>query len=307
MNLNKVIRGGIKYLSDADYRFMFNAAKGKYNQIPDKEYLQKMFRAKMGKELDLENPQTFNEKMQWLKLYYHLPEFTVMADKYSVRDYLAKKIGTQYSVPLLGVWDSPDQIDTGVLPNQFVLKTTHGCGGMFICRDKHEFDIEKAKKTLRGTFYKNYFNYMREWPYKDIQPRVIAEQYMQNGEERNLKVYKVLNFNGVPRIIQTIQNDKTPDESIDYFDTEWNILELRQNYPNSKVPTPRPATLEKMLELSATCSEGIPFLRTDWYEVNGEVFFSEFTFYSDAGMEPFYPSKWDAILGDWITLPAKYI
>lgn len=305
MNLYRIARGAVKYVCDSNYRFLFNAAKGKYDSMADEEYLKKMFRAKMGYELNLSNPRTFNEKMQWLKLYYRLPVFTTMVDKYAVREYIAETIGDQYSVPLICTWDNPDQIDIDSLPDEFVLKTTHGCGGMYICRDKSKFDLASAKKALNSTFYKNYFYYVREWPYKNVRPRVIAEQYMQDGTDVNLKVYKVLNFNGVPKMIQTIQNDKTPNESIDYFDTDWNLLDLHQNYPNSAVPTQRPKTLEKMLELSAICSKGLPFLRTDWYEINGKVYFSEFTFYSDAGMEPFYPDKWDRILGDWISLPEK--
>ena len=126
---------------------------------------------------------------------------------------------------------------------------------------------------------------------------------MQNEDEINLKVFKIFNFNGEPKMIQTIQNDKTKDESIDYFDTEWNLLDLHQNYPNSKIPSKKPLTLDTMLELSRKCSENFHFLRTDWYEVNGKVYFSEFTFYSDAGIVPFSPEKWDDILGEWIELP----
>lgn len=303
MNLKKIIRAANRYVFDSNYRFRFNAAKGKYDTMEDEEYLKKFFLAKMGYELNLNNPETFNEKMQWLKLNYRCPIFTQMVDKYEVRKYIANIIGEEYSVPLIAVWDSPDDIEFDKLPSQFVLKTTHGCGGMYICRDKSTFDLNGAKKALKKTFYKNYYMYMREWPYKNVQPRVIAEQYMQNGDEVHLKVYKIFNFNGIPKIIQAIQNDKTHDESIDYFDADWNLLDLHQNYPNSKIKTEKPKTLEKMLELSKKCSSGFPFLRTDWYEINGRVYFSEFTFYLDAGMEPFYPEKWDKILGSWITLP----
>ena len=297
------LRKVFRCIFDKDYRFNVLSNFGFFNSMEDEEYLKKFFLAKMGYELNLNNPETFNEKMQWLKLNYRCPIFTQMVDKYEVRKYIANIIGEEYSVPLIAVWDSPDDIEFDKLPSQFVLKTTHGCGGMYICRDKSTFDLNGAKKALKKTFYKNYYMYMREWPYKNVQPRVIAEQYMQNGDEVHLKVYKIFNFNGIPKIIQAIQNDKTHDESIDYFDADWNLLDLHQNYPNSKIKTEKPKTLEKMLELSKKCSSGFPFLRTDWYEINGRVYFSEFTFYSDAGMEPFYPEKWDKILGSWITLP----
>jgi len=303
MTLNKVFRGVLKYVFNSDYRFLFRATRRKYDSMPDEEYLKKMFKIKMGYCLDLDTPETFNQKLNWMKLYYRDPLFTTMVDKYAVREYVSSKIGKQYLVPLLGVWDNPENIDISILPNKFVLKTTHGCGGMSICRDKEHYDIKTVVTDFKKNMSNNYYYYVREWPYKDVKPRVIAEKYLQNGESINLQVYKVFNFNGYPKIIQMISNDKTKDETIDYFDTEWNRLDLRQNYPNSVIIPPKPHTLNEMLELSAKCSEGFPFLRTDWYEVDGKVYFSEFTFYSDGGMEPFTPTYWDKKLGELIELP----
>ena len=305
MNLKKISRAGWKYLTKPEYRFLWRAAKGKYNDIPDREYLERLYAAQMGKLLDLENPKTFNEKLQWLKLNDRKPHYTQMVDKAAAKEYAAKLIDETHIVPTLGVWDRFDDIDFGRLPEQFVLKTTHGCGGMVICRDKNTLNRAEARRILEKALRREYFYHVREWPYKNVKPRILAETYLQAGDSLNLDVYKVFNFHGEPKLIQSIQNDKTSYETIDYFDTDWNRLDLRQNYPNSPNPRQKPVALEQMLELSRKCSQGFPFLRTDWYIVDGQIYFSEFTFYSDAGMEQFHPAKWDGILGDWIQLPTE--
>lgn len=296
-----------RFVSEPEYRFNISSYYGLLNRMPDRKFVEKQYFLKTHRKLNLDNPVTFNEKLQWLKLYYHKDIFTKMVDKLSVKDYLLPIIGEKHIVPTLGRWKSFCEIDFTVLPEQFVLKTNHGCGGMYICRNKKEFDIKKAEAILSEALRHNYYYSSREWPYKNVKPMILAEQYLQDGDTRNLNVYKVFNFSGEPFMIQSIQNDKTKEESIDYFDTSWKLLALRQNYPNSKEPLKRPITLEKILKLSAKCSKGFPFLRTDWYEVNGEVYFSEFTFYSDAGHELFHPDEWDRKLGDLIVLPQKVL
>ena len=279
-------------------------AKEKLNWLPDKLYLQLLAKEGLGYWLDFKNPKTFNEKLNWLKLYDRKPLYTQLADKYAVREYIAGKIGEEYLIPLVGgPWDSVEQIDLDALPEQFVLKTTHDSGGVVICRDKQSFDFEAAKRKLAPRLSKNYFWGNREWPYKDIKPRIIAEKYMEDESSPNLPVYKIFCFNGKPRIFQTIQNDKRPDETIDYFDADWNLLELRQNFPNSPQPVTRPDCLEEMLNLAEKLSAGQAFLRTDLYSINGKVYFSEITFYSDAGLAYFEPAHWDKTLGSWIELP----
>ncbi len=276
----------------------------------DKFYLKHLYKDRMGKELNLQNPQTFNEKLQWLKLYDHKPEYTTMVDKYAVKQYVADKIGQKYVISTLGVWDKFENIDFQALPDQFVLKCTHDSGGLVICRDKSKLDLKKVKRKINRSLKRNYFWHGREWPYKNVPRRIIAEKYMENDNQsfesapqKSLTVYKVMTFSGVPRIIQTIQNDKLKDESIDYFDTGWNLLDLRQNFPNSQNHLGRPKTLNEMLDLASKMSAGFPFLRVDFYEVNGETYFSEFTFYSDGGMARFEPNEWDYKLGEWIKLP----
>ena len=271
--------------------------------MPDAAYLRLMFRAIMKKRLDLKNPKSFNEKLQWLKLYERKPIYTTMVDKYAVKKHVADLIGEEYIIPTLGVWDSFDEIDFDSLPDQFVLKCTHDSGGLVICRDKSQLDKGAAKRKIDASMKRNYYWSGREWPYKDVKPQIIAEKYMQDGQTSVLPVYKVFNFGGEPRLIQVIQNDKTPQESIDYFDPQWNQLDLRQNFPNSEEPLTEPAQLKEILSLARILCGGLPFIRTDFYTINGKVYFSEFTFYSDCGFAAFHPQQWDRTLGEWIKLP----
>ena len=309
MNLFKFVYKTARTLIPRDLRVrMFtDFVAWRYASVPDDEYLKRMYSLRMGRKLDLDNPQTFTEKLQWLKLYDRRPEYTDMVDKFAVKKIVADKIGSEYVIPLLAVWDNPDDIDFAALPEQFVLKCTHDSGlSLSICRDKSHFDFREAKTRVSRAMTKNNYLHSREWPYKNIKPRIIAEEYMQDGDSQNLPVYKFFTFNGEPKIIQVIQDDKTSYESIDYFDTTWKRLALRQNYPNSKVPLPRPECFDEMLELAAKLSAGIPHVRIDLYQVNGKVYFSEYTFFSDAGFVGFEPPEWDEILGSWLTLPDKH-
>lgn len=257
----------------------------------------------MGKFPNLRNPETFNEKLQWLKLHDRKPEYSAMVDKHEVKKYIADRIGEKYVIPTIGVWERFEDIDFDKLPEQFVLKCTHDSGGLIICKDKNKLNIEAAKNKVNRSLGKNYYWHAREWPYKNVQPRILAEPFMKDGENDFLPVYKFMCFHGEPRIIQTIQNDKQPNESIDYFDTEWNLLELRQNFPNSEKPLLKPENLDEMCGLARKLSKGHAFLRVDFYVINGEIKFSEFTFYSDAGFSKFTPEFWDKTLGQWIDLP----
>lgn len=272
--------------------------------IPDKTMLKIEYRLKLKKRLRLNPPITFNEKLQWLKLYDRKPEYTIMADKYAVREYIKDKIGERYLVPIYGVWDDAHDIDFDKLPNEFVLKCTHDSGSVTICRDKRSLDknntIQKFSKMLK----RNSYIAGREWPYKNIKPRVIAEMLLKEKNYEYLPVYKIFCFNGDPKIIQQLQNDKQENETVDYFDINWNRLNMKQRFPNSEVPLPRPQTLDEMLEIAKKLSKGIPFVRIDLYEVNGKILFSEHTFYTDAGYSIFEPEEenWDERLGEYIDL-----
>ena len=270
--------------------------------LSDKTFLKLKYYFKIGKRPNLKSPTLFNEKMQWLKLNDRKDIYTQMVDKYAVKQLVAEKIGEEYLIPTIGVWEKFEDIDFEKLPNQFVLKTTHDSGTVVICKDKQSFDMDAARKRINARIGYNYYYHCREWPYKNAKPRIIAEEFMQDRDFPVLNVFKVFNFNNGEQIIQAIQNDKTPLERIDYFDTKWTKLALRQNYANSEIPLPKPETLEKMLEISKKLSRGFPFLRTDFYEINGKLYFSEFTFYSDAGFAYFDPPEWDEILGDRIKL-----
>ena len=293
---------GLKYyLKHPKQIYGFFASRGMLNWVSDKAYLKMVYKNSFGKKLNLKNPQTFNEKLQWLKLYNRKDIYTAMVDKYQVKKLITDKIGADYIIPTINVYDKFEDINLDELPNQFVLKCTHDSGGLVICKDKSCLDLEKAKKKIKKSLKVNYFWLSREWPYKNVKPRIIAEEFV--GEISNsLVVYKVFCFNGTAKIIQVIQGDKTKQESIDYFDDNWNLLDLRQNYPNSLEHLPKPQLLDEMLKLSGELSKGYPFLRVDWYIVNNKLKFSEFTFYSDSGLSKFYPDEWDLKLGEMIKL-----
>ena len=277
---------------------------GYLDRFSDKTYCSLVMYSRTGKFPNYKNPVGFNEKMQWLKLYNRKPELTRLVDKVSAKEIVSSAIGSDYIIPILRIWNSPEEIILSDLPDQFVLKCNHD-GGVIICRDKKTFDLESAVKELSKRLRTNYYDHAREWPYKNIKPVVFAEPYVQDRNIDHLPVYKFLCFDGVPRIIQTIQNDKTSNETIDYFDLEWNLLDLRQNYENSPEPFERPKLLDQMIEIAKKLCEGYPFIRIDLYQVNDSVKFSEFTLFSDAGFEKFRPDSWDQKLGDWITLPKR--
>ena len=293
-------------LLDRDRIFLWLAYHGFLNHMPDDKYLRRRFQILIGHPLDLDNPKSFNEKLQWLKLYDHRPEYTMMVDKYAVKQYVADMIGAEHVVPTLGVWDRFDEIDFDKLPAQFVLKCTHDSGGLVICRDKSRLDVQAARKKINDCLKRNYYNYCREWPYKNVKPRVFAEQYMEDGSSPELIDYKFMCFDGRVRC-SFVCSERFSGEGlkVTFFDLDWNVMPFERHYPKSEKPIPKPKTYEKMLELAEKLSAGIPFVRVDFYEVHGQVYFGELTFYPGSGMEEFTPEEWDYTLGSWITLPEK--
>lgn len=274
--------------------------------LPDKVYLSILYRCKMGKWIDWKNPKTFTEKIQWLKLYNHKSEYTTMVDKYAVKDYVSSKIGKKYVIPTIGVWDSVDEIDIDSLPGSFVLKTTHGggSGGVVVCKDKSKFDLESAKRKLNESLKSDiYINY-REWPYKNVPRRIIAEKFIEIPEKKDLTDYKIFCFNGEPRYIQVIQ-DRNTKESIDFFDTEWNHQEfigLNPNVKSASCPIAKPANLSDMLDIARKLSKDVPFVRVDLYQTTEGVYFGELTFFPASGIGTFTPEEWNYKLGDLIKL-----
>lgn len=268
----------------------------------DELYLRVLYFLRMGKMLHLNPPVTYNEKLQWLKLHDRNPEYTRMVDKVTAKEYVAKIIGSEYIIPTLGVWDKFDDIDFESLPNQFVLKCNHNSGGLVICRNKRELDIAKSKVAINRSLFKNYFFGTREFPYKNISPCILAEKYINDGSEE-LQDYKFMCFNGSVKCSFVCTERFSKDGlKVTFFDRDWKILPFTRKYVNSKVPIIKPTNYDKMIELAEVIAREIAnsFVRIDFYNVKGEIYFGEITFFPGSGMEVFYPEEWDRILGDWI-------
>ena len=275
--------------------------------FPDAVYLKLIHRLELRKKLDLKNPKTYNDKLQWLKLYCHRPEFTMMADKVAVKPFVAERIGAEYVAPLLGVWDRVEDIEWDRLPQKFVLKTNHDGGnfGVVICKDKATFDRAKAEKRLKASLRRNTYLLGREWPYKDIPRKVFAEAYIEDAGREELLDYKFYCFDGKVRIVFIASGRQSGKEvCIDYYDTDCNHIDgLRQSHPNAPVPPAKPIHFDLMKSLAENLSEGIPHVRVDCYEANGKVYFSELTFFPYGGWAAFHPEEYDTILGDYLKLP----
>lgn len=298
MGQNKII----SLLKRPQYLFLMLGHRGFFKWMNDETYLKIAYWCKMDKRLDLKHPTTYNEKLQWLKLNDRNPEYASLVDKYEVRKFIEKTIGEDYLIPLLGIWDSIDEIDFDNLPNQFVLKCTHDSGGLVICRDKEKLDIEKAKKKLKKSLRHNYYWGQREWIYKNIKPRIIAEKYMVDESKKELKDYKFFCFDGAVKAM-FIATDRGIDTRFDFFDLEFNHMPFMQNYPNANKEIRKPKGFEKMIELAKVLSEGIPHVRVDFYDINGEVYFGEMTFFHFSGWEKFEPEKYDQLFGSWLQIP----
>ena len=275
--------------------------------LDDKTYLSLKFRSAMGYWMDWNNPKTYNEKLQWLKVYYHNPLWTTLVDKYDVKKYVASVIGEQYIIPTLGLWDSFDEIDFDSLPDQFVLKCTHDSGGLVICKDKRSFNIEQARKKIEKSIHTNYFWRGREWPYKNVKPRIIAEKYMEDSSTQDLRDYKFFCFDGEVKalFIASERNTKGAEVKFNFYDENFNQLNIVQRHPMSTNYIKKPVTFDEMKMLASALSKGLPEARCDFYEVNGKVYFGEITFFHHGGQASFHPNEWDTTFGSWIKLPEK--
>ena len=292
-------------ITDKNYRFLYLESKGFYKYMDDEELIRKIYRIRMGKELDLENPTTLCEKLQWLKLHDRNELYHKLVDKYEVKKWVSNKIGAEHVIPCYGVWDSVDNIEYFKMPQKFVLKCTHDSGGIFCC-DKYETNFKQLKKRIRkhqaNSVYWNGGG--REWAYKDVAPRIIAEKYMEDSESAELKDYKFMCFNGKVRCT-FVCSERSKNLKVTFYDTDWKRMPFERHYPASEVDIPKPKNYDKMVELAEILSKEIPFVRVDFYEINGLIYFGELTFYPGAGFEEFTPSKWDRILGKWIILPKE--
>lgn len=277
--------------------------------MPDEKYLKMFYKIKTGHELDLDNPKTYTEKLQWIKLYDRRPEYTMMQDKYAIRKFIKETIGEEYLIPLLGVWDCADDIDFDSLPDQFVLKCNHDCASVMICREKSTFDTVEARKHLRTCLQKNYYPDGREWAYKDIKPKIIAEKYMQNGDEKTLTDYKFFCFSGTARMVLLASGQAhTPERRLNFYDIDFNLLPIRRGeMPSSENTVSKPDGFDDLVILAEKLSAGIPFVRVDFYLVEGHPYFGEVAFYPSGGMAEFKPREWEERVGDWIILPDKKV
>lgn len=272
--------------------------------IPTRMFLKMKFRMKMRKKLDLKHPKTFNEKLQWMKLYDKKNEYINMVDKYEVKKYVSNLIGKKYIIPTLGIYEKFDDIDFEKLPNQFVIKCTHDSGGLVICRDKLELDMKIARKKINDRLKQNYFYIGREWPYKNVKPRIIVEKYLEEEPNKQLKDYKFFCFNGQVKylyISEGLENHKTAQMM--FFDCDFNISDIqRSDYKKfTRIPK-KPVNFELMKKYSEILSKGIPHVRVDWYEVRGKLYFGELTFYTCSGFVPFENEKYDFELGELIKI-----
>lgn len=272
--------------------------------IPDRLFLQLKFRQRMGKWPDLDHPHTFNEKLQWLKLHDRKLIYSTMVDKYEAKKYVAEIIGEEHIIPTFGVWSRFGDIDFASLPNQFVLKCTHDSGGLYIVRDKATMDFNFAREKITRSMKNNYYWHGREWAYKSVKPRIIAEQYMEDNRSDKLIDYKFYCFNGVARFLYVsygLEDHKTA--RLSFVSLEWEKMPFwRADYEQFAVLPPRPQKLNEMIEFAKALSIGIPFVRVDFYEINGQVYFGELTLYPGIGMNRFTPKEYDRIIGDYLEL-----
>ncbi len=296
-----------RYLKHPSNIIIYLTNKNFFDWMPDKIFLRMKYRLIMKKKLNLDNPVTFNEKLQWLKLYDRNPQYTKMVDKYEAKEYVSKIIGGEYIIPTLGVWDKFEDIDFKKLPDQFVLKPTHTSGDVFICKDKSTIDYKRLKKTVNKWLKRNYYSIHREWPYKNIKPRIIAEKYMCTKQINTLTDYKFFCFNGKPRFLyvsEGLDNHKTAKISFANMGYEMERFH-RCDYSSFEQLPPKPVNFEKMKAFANKLASEISFLRVDFYEVESKIYFGELTFFPCAGYIPIEPQKYDLELGKMLILPKE--
>ena len=273
-----------------------------FNLLPDKLFIQLKFLKNFHRLPNLKNPKTFNEKLQWLKLYDRNPYYTKLVDKYEVKKIVAKLIGEEYIIPTLGVWDNADDIDFESLPNQFVLKATHDSGRVIICKDKDKLNKEWAKKEMAKSLKRDFYALTREWPYKNVPRRIIAEAFIEDPSG-DLKDYKFFCFNGKVEFFK-IDFDRFTSHKANYYDLKWNIIDIEEvGFPKdiNKIHD-TPSNFGKMITLTERLVVSSPFVRIDFYNTNGKIYFGEITFFPNSGMRLFNPKEADIKLGEMIKL-----
>lgn len=269
--------------------------------IPDEPYLKMVYRIKTGKRLNLNNPKTFSEKLNWLKVNDVHPEYTKLVDKLAVRDYVNKIMGRDMFFPLYGTWEHYSDIDFDKLPDQFVLKCTHDSGSVKVVNDKSQINHKELEDFFEGRIKLNPFVLGREYPYKNVKPMIMAEKYMVPEGESDINDYKFFCFNGKPELM-FIATERSDDCKFDFYDMDFNHLDIENIHPNSDKPIAKPECFEEMKELAVKLSQGFRFVRLDLYEIQGQIYFGEYTFFHGGGFWPFKPDKYEAEYGDLINL-----
>lgn len=301
------LRKIIKFITNKQFRFSIMSSYGFYNRVPDKKYLKKVFILNGGYVLNLDKPQSFNEKLNWIKINDRNPLYTRLADKYDAKKFVADNIGEKYVVRSFGVYNSVDDIDIGTLPNRFVIKATHDSSGAVICKDKESFDLLSFKKKYSKIMRRNFYNRSREWPYKNITPRIIVDELLEDNtfinKETTLIDYKFWCFNGEPKIMYVTVKSSEIFEN--FYDTNFNPVDINHGFPRHVPEFEKPKNFEKMLDLSRILAKKTEtsFVRIDFFNINGSIFFGEFTFFDWGGLRPFSDKDTDLILGKMIKLP----
>lgn len=293
------------FITQPGTRFDYLRKLGFFDSMSDDKYLEKAFKLKLGYNLDLTHPTTFNEKLQWLKLNDRKYEYIKMVDKYDVKQYVADIIGEEFIIPTLGVWERFDDINFDLLPDQLVLKCTHDSGGLAIIRDKKTMNMRQIKKKIEKSMKRNYFYVCREWPYKNVKPRIIAEKYLKEDNQNSLTDYKLYMFNGKFTFLYVSTGlEDHATAKISFLTPEWEFAPFsRADYASfDKLPM-KPQNFDKMIILAEKLSKDIPFLRVDFYEVNGCIYFGELTFFPCGGLMPFQPREYDEQVGELLSLP----
>lgn len=306
MNKTSVIMK--RFFLDPTWRFRYLCKLGIFNRMPDEQFLKLKYKYLFGSELHLDPPVTFNEKLNWLKLHDRNPKYTTMVDKYAAKQYVGNIIGEQHIIPTLGVWDRFENIDFNALPDQFVLKCTHDSGGIVICKDKKKMDIDAARKKINKMLKRKFYYESREWPYKNVKPRIIAERYMVDESGIELKDYKFFCFDGVPKFmfVACDRENKNEETKFNFYDMDFNLMPFTNGHPNA--PDGRitkPQAFDEMKKIAAKLSKDIKHVRVDLYDINGNIYFGELTFYHWSGMVPFDPPEWDVKLGQLLELPKQ--
>lgn len=271
--------------------------------LDDETYLKIMYRCRFHRKLNLKNPASFNEKLQWLKLHNRNPEYTRMVDKYKAKEFAAERIGKEYIIPTLGVWDKFEEIDFDALPDQFVLKCTHDSGGLVICHDKSKLDIAAAKKKIEKCLKRNYYYAGREWPYKNVKPQIIAEEYIHDDQTNDLWDYKFFVFDGKVRLMFICQSRGKGTTRADYFTREFEYVDFEWGYSHAECLPKKPEEFDQMVALAEKIAGDIPVIRVDFYLVNGRIYFGETTFYDGSGFDIITPYEWDLKIGSFVSLP----